>query len=304
VIEVVEIDEAELGPWLVVHNAVLPRHPAAAEEMIDWRRQADDMAWLLARVDGVDAGIGIGVIGWHSEEGVARTLAAVLEPHRTLGVGSSLLSALASWARAGGQTHGEAAVEELDGESLAWAGRRGFAEVGRDSQLVLDLAGVETPSVDPPPGIEIVSWAERPDAIRGMYEVACEAYPDIPGDESTPMDPYEKWLANDLQGASDRPEATFVALAGDEVVGYAKLALSAALPDTAFHDVTGVKRAWRGRGIAGALKRAEIGWAKEAGYSRLRTHNEARNTPIRILNERHGYVVEPGSVTVRGPLPD
>lgn len=116
------------------------------------------------------------------------------------------------------------------------------------------------------------------------------------------MDPFEKWLENDLQGTSDRPDATFVALAGDEVVGYAKLALSSALPDTAFHDVTGVKRDWRGRGIAGALKRAEILWAKQAGYERLRTHNEVRNTPIRILNERHGYMIGPGSVTVRARL--
>jgi GNAT superfamily N-acetyltransferase len=68
------------------------------------------------------------------------------------------------------------------------------------------------------------------------------------------------------------------------------------------HDITGVKRAWRGRGIAGALKAAEIAWAKENGYERLETQNEERNEPIRRLNQRHGYVVEPGWITVRGPL--
>ena len=303
VIDVARIDEAELGRWLAVHNAVRTRDPASAEDMIDWRRQAGDMAWFLACVDGADAGIGVGVIGWHSEPGVARTEAAVVEQHRNRGVGSALLAALAGWARAGGQSHGEAPVDELDASSQAWATRRGFVEIGRDSLLVLDLAAIEVPGVDPPDGIEIATWAERPDAIRGMYEVACETYPDVPGEESIPMDPFESWLANDLQGTSDRPEATFVAFAGDEVVGYAKLSLSSALVDTAFHDITGVKRAWRGRGIAGALKRAEIAWAKREGYGRLRTHNEARNTPIRILNERHGYVVEPGSVTMRGPLP-
>jgi hypothetical protein len=35
---------------------------------------------------------------------------------------------------------------------------------------------------------------------------------------------------------------------------------------------------------------------------RLETQNEERNEPIRRLNQRHGYVVEPGSVTVRGPV--
>ena len=70
----------------------------------------------------------------------------------------------------------------------------------------------------------------------------------------------------------------------------------------AMHDITGVKRAWHGRGIGGALKAAEIAWAKANGFERLQTQNEERNEPIRRLNQRHGYVVEPGSVTVRGPL--
>ena len=60
------------------------------------------------------------------------------------------------------------------------------------------------------------------------------------------------------------------------------------------HDMTGVRRAWRGRGIARALKAAEIAWAKESGYERLETQNEERNEPIRRLNERYGYVVHAG----------
>ena len=158
------------------------------------------------------------------------------------------------------------------------------------------------PTVHAPDGIDVVSWAERPDAAAGMYAVALEAYPDVPGEEDAEVAPFEEWLAMDMQGAGDRPEATFVALAGDDVVAYAKLSLSLARPTVAMHDMTGVLRAWRGRGIARALKAAEIAWAMENGYERLETQNEERNEPIRRLNERYGYVVEPGSVTVRGPV--
>ena len=49
---------------------------------------------------------------------------------------------------------------------------------------------------------------------RGIYEVACEAYPDVPGEEDAAMESFEDWLSKDMQGASDRPEATFVALVG------------------------------------------------------------------------------------------
>jgi mycothiol synthase len=66
--------------------------------------------------------------------------------------------------------------------------------------------------------------------------------------------------------------------------------------------MTGVKRAWRGRGVAGALKRAQVAWAKQQGYERLVTSNEMRNEPIRRLNARLGYREAPGRVLMRGPL--
>jgi GNAT superfamily N-acetyltransferase len=167
---------------------------------------------------------------------------------------------------------------------------------------VLDLSTIEAPAVDLPAGIMVTTWAERPDLIEDVYTVACEAYPDVPGEEDEVMASFEQWLSMDMQGAGDRPEATFIALAGDEVVGYAKFSISNARPGVAMHDMTGVRRSWRGRGIAGALKRAEIAWAKRNGFTRLETANEERNEPIRRLNERHGYTPEPGHVVVRGPI--
>ena len=104
-----------------------------------------------------------------------------------------------------------------------------------------------------------------------------------------------------MQGSGDRPEATFVALAGDEVVGYAKFSLTAAQPTTAHHDLSAVKRAWRGRGIAGALKAAQINWALANGYQELHTRNEERNEPIRRLNARLGYKPGIGRIYLVGP---
>ena len=116
------------------------------------------------------------------------------------------------------------------------------------------------------------------------------------------MDSYEEWLRKDMQGAGDRPDGTFVALVDGEVAGYAKLSLSTSDTKTAYHDMTGVLRAGRGRGIAAAFKRTQIAWAKQAGYEKLQTANEVRNEPIRRLNERHGYVVQPGLVVLETAL--
>jgi GNAT superfamily N-acetyltransferase len=158
-------------------------------------------------------------------------------------------------------------VKETDGLSLAWAERRGFVEVGRNSLLVLDLTEIEAPAVKHPDGVEIVSWAARPDVVCGMYAVAREAYLDVPGEEDAEVAPFEQWLSMDMQGAGDRPDATFVALVDGEVVAYAKLALSRARPAVAIHDMTGVRRAWRGRGIARALKAAETLGRRRAASS-------------------------------------
>ena len=298
-IEVREIGDDELERWVEVSRS-FGAEAGTATDYRDWRRQADDMVWLLAELDGDPAGTAVALTGWHSPPRVGRLEVDVAPALRRRGVGTELLRGAGAWLRARDCEEATAPVREDDGESLAWAERRGYREVGRNSRLALELSPVEAPEVEPPDGIEIVSWADRLDVVRGMYEVACEAYPDVPGEDEAEMAAFEDWLSGDMQGAGDRPEATFAALAGDEVVGYAKFSISNARPGVAMHDMTGVKRAWRGRGVAGALKRAEIRWAKQNGFTRLETMNEERNEPIRRLNERHGYRLEPGKITVRG----
>jgi GNAT superfamily N-acetyltransferase len=166
----------------------------------------------------------------------------------------------------------------------------------------LDLAEIPLPQVEVPDGVKIVTWAERPELARGIYEVVLEATPDIPGEEDEQVEPFEDWLAHDMQGPGDRPDATFVAVAGDQVIGYAKFSLGATPSTTAHHDLTGVKRAWRGRGVARALKATQIGWAKANGYQELRTTNDERNAPIRHLNEEFGYRPTVGRIYLKGPL--
>jgi GNAT superfamily N-acetyltransferase len=111
-------------------------------------------------------------------------------------------------------------------------------------------------------------------------------------------EPFEDWMAHHMRRPADSPEATFIA--GQEVVGFAKLSLTA--PAAAGHAITAVKRAWRGRGIAGALKAAEINWALANGYTELHTSNEERNTPIKRLNARLGYRPGTGRIHLVGPI--
>jgi GNAT superfamily N-acetyltransferase len=295
--------DAELALSLEIHNTVLPHRAVTSAEVDSYRSAALDYREYVAYASGGAAGsVAIALEPHQRPGGVATVILTVLADRRRLGAGSALYAAVSDWARERELTTLEAAVREDDTESLGFAERRGFRETGRNSRLVLELTGIEAPAVEPPAGVEIVTWADRLELVRGMYEVACDAYPDVPDASDRELESFEDWLAHDLQGSGDWPEATFVAVAGDEVVGYAKFSMTAAQPKVAFHDMTGVRRAWRGRGIARALKAAEIAWAIGAGYVRLETMNEERNEPIRRLNQEFGYRLAPGAITLRGPL--
>ena len=302
--EINEVGEEGLEQLVAVRNAVWPHEPETVAGYVDWRCQADDTLWLLARRDGDVVGAGVGIVGWHSPPGVGRVMVVVPPGARGSGVGAALLARLAHWLRERGCTEAIAGVSETDDMSMAWAERRGFIEVGRSSILVLDLAEITAPAVSAPPGVEVVTLAERPELAPALYDVYLQAVPDIPGEADAELEPFDDWLANDMQGAGDRPDATFIALLARQVVGYAKLSMLVDEGAIAWHDLTAVRRDARGRGIAGCLKRAEIAWAKENGFKYLKTFNEERNEPIRRLNERHGYRLEPGFVSVRGPLSD
>jgi GNAT superfamily N-acetyltransferase len=286
---------------LEIYNTVWPRAAATMAEVDSYKESALAYADHLAWLDGEPVGSGFVAIQPQRPD-VGHTGVTVLPTARNRGLGTALYREVSRWCAAQDLETIEAPVEEDDDASLEYASRRGFVEVERNGRMILDLTELEPPPLDPPAGIEILTWAERPELAQGIYGVAAEAYADVPGAENEEMEPFEDWLAHDMRGSADRPEATFVAVAGDEVVGYSKFHLTAAQPGVAHHDMTGVKRAWRGRGIAGALKRAQIAWAKQGGYERLETANEMRNTPIRRLNERLGYRAAPGRVLMRGPL--
>jgi mycothiol synthase len=286
---------------LEVYNAVWPHEALTMDDVRSFQASVRDHVTYLARIDGAAVGSAVGVI-LPQRAGRVFAIVTVLAGQRRLGVGSALYEAISAWAAGRGLSELEVPVLDDDPESLAFAQRRGFVQERRELGVVLRLAEIAPPDIEPPDGVEIVSWAQRPELARGMYEVALEAEPDIPGSEDDDVEPFADWLAHDMQGSGDRPEATFVAIAGEEVVGYAKFSLTAAQPTIAHHDLSAVKRAWRGRGVARALKAAQINWALASGYTELRTRNEVRNEPIRRLNARFGYRPGIGRIYLTGPI--
>jgi GNAT superfamily N-acetyltransferase len=258
--------------------------------------------YLLARHEG--EAVGCAYVGsFPGTEQDARLYAnvSVLPDRRGAGIGSRLYAAVSEHALAAGKHGLTVEAYEDDAGSLGWLEHRGFVEVERQKAVALDLD--TTAAVDPmlPEGVVIVSRAERADLEVGMYRVGVEAGRDIPGLDAEHEPTFEQWRSFEIERPSRRPELCFVALAGDEVVGFASLDV-AGPPGQAYHGLTCTARAWRGRGVALALKRTQIAAARRAGLHRLVTESEERNEPMRRLNEKLGYRPIPGMVVLRGPL--
>jgi RimJ/RimL family protein N-acetyltransferase len=99
------------------------------------------------------------------------------------------------------------------------------------------------------------------------------------------------------------PAASLVALADGEVVGYAGLMRWADDPTKAEHGLTVVRRDWRRRGLAAALKERQIAWAAANGIRRLVTYTQTGNENMQAVNARLGYITTEITVGFTRSLP-
>lgn len=176
---------------------------------------------------------------------------------------------------------------------VAFLEERGYEIVRRYRITELDVAGAPHPDS---PAFPLTTFAARPDLAEELYEIASEAYPDQPGRSEQRMPPYDNWRS---WGLDPHPaDAYFIALDGERVLGYGYLEVDGA---RAKHGFMALRREARGRGIAGAIKRAQIAWAKAHGIATLRTATELRLTTMLSLNERLGYRPLYTELVLRGP---
>ena len=57
-----------------------------------------------------------------------------------------------------------------------------------------------------------------------------------------------------------------------------------------------------GRGIATALKQAQIAWASRNGFRELMTSTQDANAPMRAVNDKLGYEPRPAWIRLEAPL--
>jgi mycothiol synthase len=290
-IRTVESD-ADLDAYIGIWNAVTPDEPADREQQRERRERDPQRLYLLAEWDG--AVVAAGFAGRSDSPGRGFLSPRVLPEARRRGIGTALLRELAAHLTALGFETASSHVDGRDSGSLAFAERFGFQEVDRQVEQVRVLG--DEPSGEPPPGVRFVTVAERSELLREAYDLAVEGYADMATADAVTIS-LDDWLRDE----ATLPGGSFAAVVEGEIIGYSGLVR---LGDGAAEDgLTVVRRVWRRRGLATALKRAKLAWAAQNGIRELVTWTQRGNDGMRAVNEQLGYMYRSVSVTVRAPLP-
>ncbi len=177
-----------------------------------------------------------------------------------------------------------------------FAERRGFSKTGhadRWSRLDVRTANLEgyvgVEERLAAEGIRLTTIAETGEdeaLLRRLHAVTEEAIADVPSSEEFSGFPYEMFL-EELHEPQMAPERAWMAMHGDEPVGTAVLPLRG--EHAAFNGFTGVARAYRGKGVARALKLKTIEWCREHGIEAIYTANDVTNQRMLSINHSLGY---------------
>ena len=206
----------------------------------------------------------------------------VASSHRRQGLGRALWERVEEHVAALGAPRALTSFDESPA-AVAFAASRGFRKARAETESVLDLSAFDE---RPPTHVDLRPLS-RVDP-RLAYEVDVEATRDMPSSEAFTSVSYEEWVGHVLEHPLLSAEGSFLAFVEGDAA-----ALSLLIADCesgrSVNMFTGTRRAYRGRGLALALKRASIGWARANGIGQMTTRNDEMNAPMLAVNRRLGY---------------
>lgn len=240
-----------------------------------------------------------------------RVIVGVAPEWRGRGVGRALFAHVTAQLIGRGARAAETFAREHDMRVIDFLVRRGFREAMRAWENRLDPSRFDPAPFAPylervaAAGITITTLTDEqdrdPDALSKAYELHNAVEADIPSTSPFEAQPFERYVEHNVRGPNALLDAYFLAKAGEAYVGEAVLRTSA-LGTYLTHDTTGVRRAYRGRGIAMALKLATIEYARAHGHTQIRTWNEVNNAGMLAINEQLGFVRRPAWITFEKTL--
>ena len=226
----------------------------------------------------------------------------VVDPaHRRQGIGTQLWQDLLNYLQAQGADALLAEVQEGDPAHYRFAEKRGFTPRTHQMRAILKLEHFDedkfaaiTGQVEAL-GIRLAAFAEvaqSEENIRKLYDINGVAALDDPASDGAYIN-YENYKKVVFGASWFQPEGQMIALDGDKFVGLSAISYSAE-EQIGYIMISGVDRAYRNQKIMQALKLRAINYARAKGATRVVTHVETVNAPMRHINQKFGFVEEPG----------
>ena len=229
---------------------------------------------------------------------------AVDPAERRQGIGAALHADALAFALARGATQLRGEVREANAaDGMPFAQTCGFRVERHIFESTLDLSGFDETRFSghiealEQAGVRFFSMADlgnAEEAQRRLHALNEHLGLDVPGQHREHGRTFDAFQREVFQTAWYRPEGQIVAVTGDdEWIGLSAAGYFAET-SSAYNMMTGVVPAYRGRGVALALKLLVIRAAQHWGAAYTRTNNDSENAPMLAVNRKLGYRPEPG----------
>ena len=275
-------------------EAVLVGHPSRLTEVdiVSWwaRTDLEQDSWLLEE-DGR-----LAAVGWFEHHGpLGIHVGIVAQGAKGRGLGGRLVELGEARAVAVGAERAHTFALALDRAATELFESRGYREVRRFFDMAIELAEpVAPPSL--PDGLAIETFAEG-DA-RVFHDAMSEAFQDHW--EHHPQ-PFEQWWEQKQAAPDYDPTLWYLIRDGDEVA--ATIRNDPERNGGGYVGAIGVRRPWRGRGLAKALLLHTFAEFQRRGQTRVTLGVDAQNpTGATELYERIGMHVEMEAVVFEKAL--
>jgi mycothiol synthase len=314
-------EDRDREPWVAERNTWYgPMERSSAEEWRIWEAMAPDDSRLRIVVDdearGVAAMADLSAGGaFRHPDGAQSGGVSVARAHRGKGLGSALLAVIIDEAVRRKAPRFLAGASAAHPESLNWATKRGFREIGRRIESYVELAsfdpgafsaradavrrsGIAIRTID-----EILDGRDgerREEFIRALHDAEKPMWEDVPWATPTPHWPYERFRQMAFDSGQMIPDLSMIAYDGQTIAGFTMTGKRESVDGYTW--MTGVGRAYRGRGVATAIKVEALSRAKAKRLRAMLTTNDEPNKAMREINAKLGYRLLPAHVQLEKPL--
>jgi GNAT superfamily N-acetyltransferase len=295
-----------------IGNAIYPDYRYSPEEIRYDDEHFDKTKYLFKRYVAEVSGRIVGYAEYHHMPNMFHPQkfwiwVGVHPEFQKQGIGRALYEKIISDLRALNAVRALTSAREDYPRSIAFLQKNGFTETMRTWESRLPVATFDLKKFAhylerfSAYGFTITTLADElkrdPNCLKKLYELYELIMEDVPHpDQHTPVD-FEHFLRYSIEHPDAIAEGYFIAKDGEKYIGLSNLRKSQDEPKDLYQGLTGVRREYRGKGVAMALKLKTIEYAQRHGYAVIKTWNESNNVGMLAINEKLGFVRQPAWVT-------